>query len=457
MNKNVPAKTLKSVFKEFQIHEQIVADRFGDIIRQSFEATGAAPLRTSALELRETLFASSAGATVDHQIYTVNEPPEFQNSSGGALALCYDLTVPMVRWISQNANHLRFPFRRYQIQPVWRCEEIRSSRFSEFIQCDIDVVGDGRLDLITDAEMVSIANDIFSKLGIGAYEIRLSNRKLLEGFLMRVGVHHQRIIEAVVAIDDLAGLGHRRLRSEFETKFDLNASQIERVIRFLSVRGALEHVVHELSELFEDLPEHERYAQGLEEIKTVAAGAILMGVPVGNFVVDLSVARCFAYYTGTVIETVLTDHPGLGSICSGGRYDDLAGLFTDRKLPGVGISIGLTSLVCRLLQAGVLKTGPSTKASVLVTSQCRDALDRYIAVGTRLRASGVGTEIYLEHHGISEQLRYAKVKGFRFLLIADDEQLDTKIWEVKNLSTGQIAMVNDADVERFVGAHADTD
>lgn len=450
-------RRFKSAFREFRPDEQIVADRVGDVIRRNFEAVGAASLRTCALELRDTLFASSSGAGLDDLIYTVNEPSEREGSAVSKLALRYDLTVPLMRWISQHVDQLTFPFRRYQIQPVWRCEEDRSNQFNEFVQCDIDVVGDGHLDLMTDAEMVAIVNNIFRELGIGRYEIRLSNRKLLEGLLLRVGLDRLVLLDAIMVIDKLNSLGLKRLRSEIHTKFGLDTEQVERIVRFLSVRGTYHQVLSQLSEVTEGLPENPRFDQGAEEIRIVANGATLMGVPAASFLVDLSVARSFAYYTGSVIETMLIDHPGLGSVCSGGRYDELANLVWDRKLPGVGISIGLTSLVSRLLQAGVLKVGTSTTASVLVTSRCRDALPRYLDIGARLRKAGIGAEIYLEDHDISHQLSYAKAKGFGFALVADDAHLDARTWRIKNLSTGQTVTVSDADVESSVVRHEQRD
>jgi histidyl-tRNA synthetase len=444
------ARRLKSVFREFQPAEQVVADHCGDIIRRHFELAAAVPLRTSALELRHTLLASSVGAKVVQQIYTVNEPSEAEAAGDPKFALRYDLTVPSMRYITQHADTLDYPLRRYQIQPVWRCEGGRAGSFSEFVQCDIDVVGDGTLDIMTDAEMVMIINDIFEEMAVGQFQVRISNRKLLEAFLSWVGLADEMLAVAIAIIDGMDALGLKRLKQEIQEKLSFDASQADRVVRFISLRGSADDILSQLSAIEPGLASEPQFQRGIEEIRGVTNGARLLGVPEKNFVVDLSVARGLTYYTGSIFETMLLKHPGLGSICSGGRYDDLANLFTDRKLPGVGVSIGLTRLVSRLLEAGVLKIGASTKAIALVTSQDRDALDQYLKVGVRLRRAGIGTEIYLEDHALGRQLHYAKKKGFRYALRANQAQLAAKTWRVKNLTTGETTSVADDNLETWL-------
>lgn len=453
---------------EFLPNEQIDFNFCTDVIRKHYELAGAVPLQTPAFERVEVLTAKEGGDSVDRQIYGVarlptrrdakaegaEEPDEDDSSpeTGFKHALRFDLTVPLARYTAQNAERLTFPFRRYQIQPVWRGERSQSGRYREFVQADIDVLGDGELDILTDAEMVAITSGIFREMKIGAFVIRLSNRKLLEGFLSSCGVPPGKTAEAMRIVDKLDKVGMAKVAAELATRLGLAASQTELVIRFVSLRGRSDDVVERLKAMAGPAAANEQFVRGLQELEAVAAGVKLLGVPEQDWGLDLSVARGLSYYTGTVYETTLVDHPGIGSICSGGRYDNLASLFTARKLPGVGISIGVTRLISRLIEAGILKGAAATLAPVLVTSLDRRAMDRYLAMTGRLRNAGIGAEPFLENQRLGQQLRYASRKGFRFALIAGETEFAQGRWMLKDLVTGEQSPVADADIEISIAA-----
>lgn len=438
---NIVTPQPMSGFKEFQPDEQIVVNRCKDIIRRHFELASAAPLETSALERREILTAKEGGDSVDRQIYTVGRLAGSDDSDDTNYALRFDLTVPLARFVAQHHDRLTFPFRRYQIQSVWRGERPQAGRFRQFDQADIDFVGDGELGLMADAEIPTIVYGIFDEMKIGRFQIRISNRKLLEGFLTGAGIPRAHIADAMRIVDKLDKIGIDRVSAELQARLGLDNGQVGCVMDFVCLNGPAGYVLERLDTMKAGMNSNALIEQGLEEIGAVAGGVSMMGVPEGNFALDLSVARGLSYYTGTVYETTLLDHPGIGSICSGGRYDDLASLFTNRKLPGVGISIGLTRLVSRLLDAGILKAGPSTTAQVLVTSMDRDQINRYLVVAARLRRSGVGAEVYLEPQKIGQQLRYANRKGFRFALIAGETEFQSESWLLKDLVTGEQSSV----------------
>lgn len=453
---------------EFPPNEQIDANFCTDVIRRHYELAGAVPLQTPAFERVEVLTAKEGGDSVDRQIYAVtrlptrkdidNEPGEESDQDDGNAetgfkhALRFDLTVPFARYTAQNADRLTFPFRRYQIQPVWRGERSQSGRYREFVQADIDVIGDGALDLLTDAEIVAIISGIFREMRIGSFLIRMSNRKLLEGFLTGVGVRAADIAVAMRIVDKLDKAGLDQVETELRKRLDLVSRQTDLVIRFVSLRGPAGDVFDRLAAMAEAVGPNELFVKGLEELQGVAEGVAMLGVPEEDWGIDLSVARGLSYYTGTVYETTLVDHPGIGSICSGGRYDNLASLFTDRKLPGVGISIGVTRLIARLLEAGILKGATSTLAPVLVTSLDRNAMGRYLAMTGRLRRRGIGTELFLENQRLGHQLRYASRKGFRIALIAGETEFAEGRWMLKNLLTGEQTGVADDAVEATIAA-----
>lgn len=433
-----------SGLREFLPAEQIAFNRCVEIVRKHFELAGAVPLSTPAFELRDVLLAKEGGDSVDRQVYGVHRLADGGEDTD--FALRFDLTVPMARFVAQHAGELVFPFRRYQIQPVWRGERAQAGRYREFIQCDIDVVGDQTLSLINDAEIPAIIDGIFKEMNIGPFQIRMSNRKLLEGFLSGSGIPAESIADAMRVIDKIDKVGPDEVRKELAETYSPAEDQLDRIMAYVSLRGPAEEVIEKLLALAPADSLNETYAAGVEELTTVARAVASLGLTSETFILDLSVARGLSYYTGTVYETTLVDHPGIGSICSGGRYDNLAGLYTNRKLPGVGISIGLTRLVTRLMEVGLVPVEQATTAPVLVTVLDPDKLDRYLTVAGKLRQAGIGAEVATEQRKVGQQFKYADRKGFVLALVAGEDEFAAGTWQIKTLASGEQTVVAESDL-----------
>jgi len=420
-----------SGFPEFLPAEQILFGKILATIRQSFELYGFAPIETPAVERKDVL--TSKGGN-EREIYALSRlaaaPGENPDTD---LALHFDLTVPLARYVAMYKDKLAFPFRRYQIQKVWRGERAQSGRYREFYQCDIDVIGKGDLSLLTDAEIPSIIYQIFHHMRIGPFVIRVNNRKILQGYFHHLGIPTAHQVDVMRLVDKLEKIGTRQLTAELMAHMGLTESTAGHVIAFLDHRVSNDEMLAHLRSLTHI---NDRFAEGVRELEIVVEGLRTLNVPEDAFRIDLGIARGLDYYTGTVYETILVDYPGIGSICSGGRYDDLASFFTEEQLPGVGISIGLTRLVPRLIEAGILKVGSATTAPVLVTSLEESRTREYLRIGTMLREAGVPTEVYFEKARLGEQLRYAHTKGFTLAIIAGERELAHASVKVKNLRTG---------------------
>ena len=352
-----------SGFPEFLPADQILFAKILNIIRTGFERYGFSPIETPAVEKKEVL-TSKAG--IEKEIYALSRlAAEMGENSETDLALHFDLTVPLARYVAQHKEKLVFPFRRYQIQKVWRGERAQSGRYREFYQADIDVIGKGSLSLITDAEIPSVIYQVFREMQIGAFAIKVNNRKILQGYFRHLGIPKAQMVEVMRLVDKLEKIGIDKLVTELTNKTGLDTTTATNIIDFLGQKLDNKEMLAKLQS-FSNI--NELFSEGVTELGVVVDGMRTLGVPEEYFRIDVGIARGLDYYTGTVYETVLIDYPGIGSICSGGRYDDLASYFTDEKLPGVGISIGVTRLVPRLIEAGILKSGPATIAPVLVTS-----------------------------------------------------------------------------------------
>lgn len=425
-----------SGFPELLPEQQLVFNRCLDIVRRAFERYGFAPIETPAVERKDVLTSKGGNEKEIYALSRLSAGPG--ESAETEFALHFDLTVPLARYVAQHKDRLTFPFRRYQIQKVWRGERPQSGRYRELYQCDIDVIGRGSVSLMTDAEIPSVIYHVFREMDIGRFIVRINNRRLLQGFFDAAGVPSERKIDVLRTVDALEKTGRDAVAHALVNKIGLSEATAGRILDFLdSSRGArTDGVLRALRAQIESGQIHnEDFARGVEELQTVVEGMRSLGVPDDYFEVDLSIARGLDYYTGTVYETRLAAHPNLGSICSGGRYDDLASYFTDEKLPGVGISIGLSRLVLRLLDDGVLKAGPATPAPVLVTTMDPAHMQDYLRIGAELRARGVATEVYLEKARLGDQLKYASRKGFRFAVIAGEAEFAADRVKVKNLAT----------------------
>lgn len=471
-----------SGFHEFNPAEQIILEQLKNQICRSFESFGFGPVETPAAELKEVILAK--GHIDSKQIYTISRLPGEQDLSAALedlahsldegrleeslqnlplkqnpdrhapdaigskllnhiqelvkrsqtdMALHFDLTMPVARFVTNHKASLVFPFRRYQMQKVWRGERPQDSRFREFYQCDIDVIGRGSLDTLFDAEIPSIIYRTFQQMKIGAFIIRISNTKILEEYLRSAGIQDDRIIKVKSVLDDLEKVGIESTMSKLSEVAGISFDQSRSVIAFLTDDTSSSD---EMLEKVKNLKISDRFQKGVEELSEVIRGVRMFGVPEEFFRIDMRIARGLDYYTGTIYETVLVDYPGIGSICSGGRYDDLASHFGDEKFPGVGISIGLTRLFKRLLLAGLIKTKASTVAPVLVTVLDLRCMNQYIRVANDLRMIGINTEMYLKVESLGKQLRYANRKGFQVAIVAGEMELARGVIAVKDLIVG---------------------
>ena len=378
--------------------QQIAFQKMLETIRHGFERFGFLPIETPAFELTDVLLTKSGGET-EKQVYFVQSTGALEQGKAPELALRFDLTVPLARYVAQHESKLAFPFRRYQIQRVYRGERAQKGRYREFYQCDIDVIGKDTLSLAFDAELLAVIHGVFGELaafGLGATTIKINNRRLLRGLLAGSGVaaeHHGQVLHEV---DRLGKMERAEVASRIAAIPGLDAEAAERVLAALALP---------LDRLGELGLASDDFTRGLAELREVHATALALGVPADRLAVDLSIARGLDYYTGTVYETFLDAQPGLGSICSGGRYDDLAGLYTKSKLPGVGISIGVTRLLSHLMDApGFAATG-STAQVIVLNADARYQADA-LAIARDLRAAGIATETYWDAHEVKKQLKY---------------------------------------------------
>jgi histidyl-tRNA synthetase len=424
--------TAISGFPEFLPPEQILFAKVLDIIREGYELYGFSPIETPAVERKEVL--TSKGGN-EKEIYALSRLAAGEGENPNTeLALHFDLTVPLARYVAMHKNKLAFPFRRYQIQKVWRGERSQAGRSREFYQCDIDVIGRGSLSLLTDAEIPSIIYQIFRRMKIGPFVIRINNRKILQGYFQSLGIQADQIEGITRIIDKLEKIGTEKVVSELTNKTALEKATAQQMIDFLGNELKTDDMLTQLNSMSQI---NEQFSQGVKELAIVVDGIRDFRVPEDSFKIDLSVARGLDYYTGTVYETVLVEHPGIGSICSGGRYDDLASFFTNEKLPGVGLSIGVTRLVSKLIEEGLLKKGAATVAQVLVASMDENRISDYLRMGTELRNAGIPTEVYLEKARLGNQLKYADKKGFKLAIIAGENEFSENTVQIKNLITGE--------------------
>jgi histidyl-tRNA synthetase len=418
---------LRGFDQEYLPQDQLQFNRLIDIIRRNFELYGFLPIETPSAERREVL--TSKGG-VEKEIYALTRLAEADDDEAATKgALRFDLTVPLARYVAMHERELAFPFRRYQIQRVWRGEtpQARKGRFREFYQCDIDIINREKLSYLAEAEIPSVIYSVFKEMAIGEFTIRINNRKVLKGLLQEFRVQDERSSAVLRILDKTGKEDAAKIRADLEHE-GLSREASAELLGLISESRGTDQTLSELNAI-------KSCAQGLEELRRIVEAIRQFGVPDSTFAVDLGVVRGLDYYTGTVYETTLVKAPELGSICSGGRYDDLASYFTDTRLPGVGISIGLTRLFSRLKEAGLLQPLARTPAEVLVTTMDPRHLEKYLAIAAKLRAAGINTEVYLEPAKLASQLTYADRKGFRIAIIAGENEFSKGMVQIKNLST----------------------
>ena len=427
-----------SGFMELLPEKQLKFDRMAEVLRKTYASYGFAPLDTPVIEDAQILLAKGGGET-EKQIYRFTK-------GDSDLALRFDLTVPLAKYVALHYNELAFPFRRYQISKVYRGERAQRGRFREFYQADIDIIGDGKLDILNEAEIPAIIYKVFKGFGLTRFQIHVNNRKVLNGFYAMMGLT-EKSGDIMRTVDKLDKIGPHKVRACLMDDVGLTADQAEEIMRFISITGSNDQV---LSALEGYRSRHELFDQGLDELTTVTRYLAAFGVPEVNFAVDLTIARGLDYYTGTVYETTLLDYPEIGSVCSGGRYDNLAEYYTDRQLPGVGISIGLTRLFYVLGEQGLLNPSlPTAPADVLILPMTQD-LTPAIQLATRLRGAGVRTQLYTEQKKFKAKMNYADKLGVPYVVFLGDDEIAAGLVACKDMTSGeQTKLPFDATLSRI--------
>ena len=427
-----------SGFMELLPAKQARFERMMEILRSTYASYGFAPLDTPVIEDAQILLAKGGGET-EKQIY------RFQKGDSD-LALRFDLTVPLAKYVALHCNELAFPFRRYQISKVYRGERAQRGRFREFYQADIDIIGDGKLDILNEAEIPAIIYKVFRGFGLNRFQIRVNNRKILSGFYTMLSLS-EKSGDIMRTVDKLDKIGPDKVRNILIEDCALTETQADEILKFIAISGTNTEV---LSALENYAGKNELFDLGLTELKAVTANLAAFGVPEANFAVDLTIARGLDYYTGTVYETTLLDHPEIGSVCSGGRYDNLAGYYIDKALPGVGISIGLTRLFYVLDEQGLLNPElPSAPADALVLPMTADPAAA-IALAEALRSAGLRVQLYGEQKKFKQKMAYADKLGAPFAVLLGEDEIAEGKCSVKNMVTGEQVKLTAAEAAAHI-------
>ncbi len=423
MSKMTP-RTL-SGFMELLPAPQQQMERIMETLRNTYSLYGFTPLDTPAIESSDVLLAKGGGET-EKQIY------RFQKGDAD-LSLRFDLTVPLAKYVSLHYNDLTFPFRRYQIGKVYRGERAQRGRFREFYQADIDVIGDGKLDIANEAEIPAIIYRTFSTLGLKRFRICVNNRKILNGFYAMLSLT-DRAQDIMRTVDKLDKIGSEKVAAILTGDLGVSQEQAQEILSFISINGDNQTVLSQLESYRGRDP---LFDQGLEELNTVVKYLESFGVPAEHFAVDLTIARGLDYYTGTVYETTLLDHPEIGSVCSGGRYDNLAEYYTDKQLPGVGISIGLTRLFYVLGEQGMLNPDLNTAPADVLILPITEDLSPAIALATQLRDNGIRTQLHCEQKKFKQKISYADKLGIPYVIFLGEDEIKDGVVACKDMRTGE--------------------
>ena len=429
-----------SGFMELLPEKQQRFEQMLTILRNTYASYGFAPLDTPAIEDAQILLAKGGGET-EKQIY------RFQKGDSD-LALRFDLTVPLAKYVALHANELAFPFRRYQISKVYRGERAQRGRFREFYQADIDIIGDGKLDILNEAEIPAIIYKVFRGFGLSRFQIRVNNRKILNGFYAMLGLT-EKSGDIMRCVDKLDKIGMEKTRALLLEECVLTDAQAQEILDFIAIAGSNNQV---LSQLQQYSGKHELFDLGLAELEAVTKNLSAFGVPEENFAVDLTIARGLDYYTGTVYETTLLDHPEIGSVCSGGRYDNLAGYYIEKQLPGVGISIGLTRLFYVLDEQGLLNPNlPDAPCDVLVLPMTDDPYAA-ISLAETLRQEALRVQLYGEQKKFKQKMAYANKLGVPFAVLLGEDELAQNKCSVKNMATGEQQTLSPEEAAAWIKA-----
>lgn len=421
-------------FMELLPNEQILFNQMKQTIEDTYKTYGFLPIDTPVIELSEVLLAKAGGET-EKQIYRFTK-------GDTDLSLRFDLTVPLAKYVAKNYGNLSFPFRRYQIGKVYRGERAQKGRYREFYQCDIDIIGDETLDIINDAELPSVIATTFRKLGFEDFTIKINNRKILNGLYASIN-QTEKSVDIMRIIDKIDKIGDEAVVEEL-TKIDVPEDAIEKIMQFIKIDGTIDEKLEKLESLQID---NETYKTGVEELKQVVKYIRLFGIEDKNFTIDLSIARGLDYYTGTVYETFLNGYRELGSVCSGGRYENLAQNYTDKKLPGVGVSIGLTRLFYKLNELNLIKSDKKSISELLILPMTEN-MEVPIKLATELRNLNVNTEIYLNNKKLKAKMKYADKLEIPYIIVIGDDEIESSMVKIKNMKTGEEIKV-ELDAEKI--------
>lgn len=420
-------------FMELLPADQMVFNQMLETIKKTYETYGFIPLDTPMIEKSEVLLAKSGGETAK-QVYRFNK-------GDNDLALRFDLTVPLARYVSQHFGELTFPFKRYHIGKVFRGEKPQKGRFREFYQCDIDIIGFESLSVVNDAEILSVIYSTFKALGFDDFTIRLNNRKILNGFFESLDIADK--AEVLRIIDKMEKIGQAAVLDELKS-IGLSDGDAGSVLKFVGIKGSCREIVENLRRLEVS---NDMFSEGIDELELVINYIDAFKVPSGNYAVDLTIARGLDYYTGTIYETILNQYPSIGSVCSGGRYDNLAQNYTTKKLPGVGISIGLSRLYYQLREAGVLGESRKATPSQILIIPMKETMSQALELATKVREAGIAAEIYFNEGKIGKKFSYADKLGIPYAVVVGEDEVNTGIYKLKNMATGDQA---ELDIQRII-------
>lgn len=418
----ITPRTLKG-FRDYLPATMMPREQLIQTARRVYRSYGFSPIDTPALEYLEILTGKGSEET-DRQLY------QFVDHGGRAVGMRFDLTVPLARFVAQHAAELGTPFKRYHIATVWRGENTQRGRYREFMQCDFDTIG--TTSVVADIETALVIYDLLRAIGFADFTIQINNRMVLNGLLEKLDLAGKST-PILRALDKLAKIGPEKVLLEMQDQAQASQAQAESVLRFAELTGSADEVLSQLDPL---LAGSDKGLAGVENLRSVLAGARAAGVPDSHLRIDVSIARGLDYYTGIIFETLLAAKPDIGSVCSGGRYDNLAGLFTKQELPGIGASLGLDRLLAAMEELGMIDK-VSTPAPVLMTYFSKDHLPAYLRLASQLRAAGLGVEVYPEPKRLGQQLKYADLRGFRVAIIAGEDELARGACQVKDLRNGQ--------------------
>lgn len=434
-NRKIKPQTLRG-FRDFLPDQMMAREHLIDIARSVYRSFGFAPIDTPALEYAEVLLGKG-GEESDKQVF------RFTDQGDRDVAMRFDLTVPLARYSAQHIQDLGTPFRRYHIGPVWRGERPARGRYREFMQCDFDTIGSNSNTV--DIETLMVINDLFEKIGVDGFTVRVNNRKVLNGLLQKNDLQ-EHAVGILRCLDKLDKIGPDQVVSEMTDKVGISEQQAKSVLQMALLQGSNRDVLTSLESI---LAGNETGEEGVANLLELLDTVDRCGLPEDRVKLDVSIARGLDYYTGTIYETVLHQLPEIGSVCSGGRYDNLASKFTSQQLPGVGASLGLDRMLAAMEELGMVKTA-STPAPVLITMFDSAYSADYVVLARRLRAAGVGVEVFPDSKGIGKQMKYANRKGFRMAVIAGADEFSKGTWQVKNLQTGDQQDVSDARIVETV-------